>query len=147
MNTKHIILGALVLTSSVVLAWCSAPSSDSSASNTAPTAQNDVVKLASTNYIPYSKSAVEKAEKEGKDVAVFFHGKNCGSCKKLDADIKANAAKIPSDMVIFNADWDANQELAKAYDVPKYHTVSYVDGDKVNNVKGLFSLADVLKNA
>lgn len=66
------------------------------------------------------------AAAEGKKTAVFFHGATCGSCAKLDANIKANSAAIPNDVVVFNADRDENQELAKEYGVDKYHTVSFL---------------------
>jgi thiol-disulfide isomerase/thioredoxin len=82
--------------------------------------------LASTNYLAYSKDAVDTAVAEGKRVAVFFHSKTCGSCAKLDGDIEANEADIPSDVVIFKTDWDDNQDLAQEYKVDKYHTITYV---------------------
>ncbi len=99
----------------------------------------------SSNYRPYDAAAVKLAVSEGKKTAVFFHGATCGSCAKLDADIKANVANIPSDMVVFNADWDKNQALAKEYGVPKYHTVSYVSDKGLDkNVTGLFTLNDLV---
>ena len=65
---------------------------------------------------------------------------------ELDADILANVGNISSDTVVFNADWDTNQELAKEYAVPKYHTVSYLSKDGLEkNITGLFTLADLVK--
>jgi thioredoxin-like negative regulator of GroEL len=106
-----------------------------------------VEKTISSNYELYTEDAVLKAEKEGKDVAVFFHSKSCGSCATLDADIVANASDIDSDVVILKADWDENQDLAAQYGVTGYHTVAYMnDDDSTTNVKGLFTLNDVLSN-
>ena len=107
----------------------------------APQAAAPAAKVA-TNYVPYSESAVKLAASQGKKTAVFFHGATCGSCAKLDANIKENVANIPSDVVVFNADWDDNQDLAADYEVAKYHTVSYLndDGSVAKNVTGLFEL-------
>ena len=98
-----------------------------------------------SNYMPYKLASVEQAVEEGKNVAVFFHGATCGSCAKLDADIKANSAKIPADTVIFNADWDDNQDLAVEYGVDKYHTVTMVTNGK-KNVKGIFDVDGIVGN-
>lgn len=110
----------------------------------APVAEKEAPKLASTNYVPYSATAADKALAEGKDVAVFFHSKTCGSCAKLDANINENLAQIPNDVVILKADWDENQSLADELKVEKYHTVSYLWTNQ--NVKGLFTLDDIVKN-
>lgn len=69
-------------------------------------------KKAVENYKTYSSNKVKVAMAEGKKAAVFFHSKTCGSCAKLDANITANGTDIPSDLVVFKADWDANQKLA-----------------------------------
>jgi proteasome lid subunit RPN8/RPN11 len=79
-----------------------------------------------SGYTEYSAAAVDAATKEGKDVALFFHSKTCGSCAKLDADIVANGASIPSDVAVFKTDRDDNQDLAVKYGVDKYHTVAYM---------------------
>ncbi len=97
-------------------------------------------------YVAFNEAEFKKAQAAGKDVAVFFHSKTCGSCAKLDGDIAANAAKIPSDTMIMKADWDENQDLAAQWGVDKYHTVSVVDGNSVKNVKGLFTLDEVMAN-
>lgn len=77
---------------------------------------------------------------------MFFHSKTCGSCAKLDADIENNAANIPDNVVIMKTDWDDNQDLAKKFNVDKYHTVAFLDGDSSTNVKGLFTLDEVVEN-
>lgn len=77
---------------------------------------------------------------------MFFHSKTCGSCAKLHADIEVNAADIPDDVVIMKTDWDENQDLAKKFNVDKYHTVAFIDGDSSTNVKGLFTLDEVVEN-
>jgi len=81
--------------------------------------------------------------KNGKKVAVFFCGATCGSCAKLDADIKENVANIPENVVVLNADWHDNQDLAAQYNVDTYHTVTMVTNN-AKNVKGLFTLQDLL---
>ncbi len=129
-----------LISSTLVLAWCNSWSNSASAPNPTPV----VEKVAQvTWYQPYKLASVEKAIEEGKKTAVFFHGATCGSCAKLDANIKKNVSKIPWDVAIFNADWDENQDLAVEYGVDKYHTVTMVTNGK-KNVKGLFELDDLL---
>ena len=94
-------------------------------------------------YDTYSPATLASAVEDGKKVAVFFHGATCGSCATLDADIKDNIANIPGDVVVLNADWDDNQELAEEYGVAKYHTVTMVTNDK-KNVGNLFTLDDLV---
>lgn len=120
-----------------ILTWCSAPSGDSAANDTWSA-------VALAWYMDYSDAALAKAESEDKKVAVFFSSKTCGSCGKLDADITANAANIPSDVVIMKADWDASQDLAKKFAVDKYHTVTMLSNWE-KNVKWLFTLDDLVK--
>ncbi len=133
---KILIVAGLAMTS-LTLAACSKPTTNDS------TAQAPSEKLvASSNYINYSAQNVADAQKNGKDVALFFHSKTCGSCAKLDQSISANSKNIPSDLAIFKVDRDENQALAKQYKVDKYHTVRFMDSGE--NVKGLFSLDDIL---
>ncbi len=144
---KHTIsitkIAGLALVSSVSLLLIGCSSGWPSAS--APTPAPQVAKVATSNYMPYSESAVKLAMAEGKKTAVFFHGASCGSCAKLDANIKANQASIPADVAIFNADWDKNQDLAKEFNVAKYHTVSYLnDSGVAKNVWGLFELNNLV---
>jgi len=96
-----------------------------------------------TNYGEYSADAITKAQAEGKDVALFFHSKTCGSCGKLDTALTNGANKLPEDLVVLKTDWDANQAVAKTYKVDKYHTVAFLDGETSQNVKGLFTVEDV----
>jgi len=124
----------------VLLSGCAQPVKNDVATQTPPAAEQ--VKLASTNYIPYSSKAVSDASNNGKDVAIFFHSKSCGSCAKLEKDILANASSIPDDVVILKADRDTSADLADEFDVAGYHTVSYLWQER--NVKGLFTLADLI---
>ena len=103
-----------------------------------------LVSTASAGYTEYSDAAFDQAQKDGKNVAVFFHSKSCGSCAALNNDIVKNSKNIPSDTAIFKADWDKDKNLAAQYDVPKYHTVTYIDGATYTNKNGLFTLADVM---
>lgn len=124
---KSLISAVAIVAISATLIGCG------QSSNTQPTAVNqpastiDVVNAA--NYELYSPSVAQAAMNDGKDIAVFFHSKSCGSCAKLDADIMANAEMIPEDTVILKADWDENQDLAVQYGVDKYHTVAFMNED------------------
>ena len=146
-----LVAGWFALTA-VVLAWCGAPTSQNDTTNsTSSTDTTNVavsdVRLASTNYIPYSADALEEAQADGKKTAVFFHSKTCGSCRKLEENIIENEAKIPEDVVIFKADYFEEEEAVVAYKVDKYHTVTMFDedGEQMKNAKGLFTLEDLIE--
>ena len=145
-NTFAKITGITLLSAiSLILVGCGGGWSTADAVPTPSAQVAKVAPAANSNYIPYSESAVKLAMAEGKKTAVFFHGATCSSCAKLDANIKENLTDIPADVAIFNADWDDNQDLAKEYNVAKYHTVSYLDDSGVaKNVWGLFELDDLV---
>ena len=143
---KSMLTAVAVVAVSATLIGCGAQPTPTATTQPAPTPT--VVEVANaSNYELYSPTVAEAAMNDGKDVAVFFHSKSCGSCATLDADIVANASDIDSDVVILKADWDENQDLAAQYGVTGYHTVAYMnDDDSTTNVKGLFTLNDVLSN-
>ncbi len=144
---KKVILLSTLVAAAAITVWCTQPTNTAQvpANNVVTTNKAPAAQLASTNYVPFSNATVQDAEESGKNMAIFFHSKTCGSCAKLDADIVANAKNIPDDTVILKADWDENQALAKQLKVDKYHTVAFINADGTsNNVKGLFTLDEVM---
>ena len=63
------------------------------------------------------------------DVVLFFRASWCPTCKAVDADIKANLSKIPSDLAILDVNYDNSSELKKKYGVTYQHTFVQVDKD------------------
>ena len=137
----------IALISSAVLMWAVLTGCGGAAPADTPTDGTEkaatVGNVVYAGYEAYSPDALATAQKEWKKTAVFFHSKTCGSCAKLEADIQANIKDMPDDVTVLKADWDENQELAKEHNVEKYHTVVYL-GDAKKNVKGLFTLEDLV---
>ena len=63
------------------------------------------------------------------DVVLFFRASWCPTCRAVDADIKANLSKIPSDLAILDVNYDNSSELKKKYGVTYQHTFVQVDKD------------------
>lgn len=89
-------------------------------------------------YIPYSE-----AELTDDINIIFFAAKWCPSCNTLDQDIQNNLSQIPSNVTIFNADYDQEQDLKVKYGVTIQHTLVQVDqnGNLINKWTGLYSLS------
>lgn len=78
-------------------------------------------------YAMYDASKVAFA-KEGK-VVLFFRASWCPTCRALDADIKANLAMIPKDVLILDVDYDQAAALKKQYGITTQHTLVQVDAE------------------
>lgn len=63
------------------------------------------------------------------DVVLFFRASWCPTCKALDADIRTNLSKIPSNLTILYVDYDNLSDLKKKYGVTYQHTFVQVDKD------------------
>jgi thiol-disulfide isomerase/thioredoxin len=63
------------------------------------------------------------------DVVLFFRASWCPTCRAVDSDIKANLAKIPSDLTILDVDYDNSSSLKQKYGVTYQHTFVQVDKD------------------
>ena len=76
-------------------------------------------------YEVYSPAKIARAETE--DVVLFFKADWCPSCRAVDADIKANLAKIHSGINILEVNFDSSTELRKKYGVTYQHTFVQID--------------------
>jgi thiol-disulfide isomerase/thioredoxin len=96
-------------------------------------------------YQAYSPEKLMMAE-EGK-VVLFFKASWCPTCRALDADLKAKAAMIPSDVTILEVNYDASTDLKKKYGVTNQHTLVQVDaeGDQITKWSGGLTLATVIE--
>jgi len=63
------------------------------------------------------------------DVVLFFRASWCPTCRVVDADIKANLSKIPSDLSILDVNYDTATVLKQKYGVTYQHTFVQVDKD------------------
>lgn len=62
-------------------------------------------------------------------VVLFFRAGWCPTCRALDADIKANISKIPSNLAILDVNYDDSSVLKQKYGVTYQHTFVQVDKD------------------
>lgn len=105
--------------------------------------KNDISKRPG-EYITYDAAKYTHAL-DGK-VVLFFNAKWSKTCKMLDAELKANVAKIPSNLTIMSVDYDKNYALRKQYQVPFEDTYVQIDsnGTMVNRWSGSESLAEIV---
>lgn len=95
-------------------------------------------------YAPYDASKLAMAN-DG-DVVLFFKASWCPSCRTVDADIKANAGKIPASLTLLEVDYDSAAALKTKYGVTSQHTFVQVDqnGTLIKKWSGGATLASVV---
>ncbi|MFC3831322.1 MULTISPECIES: peroxiredoxin family protein [Deinococcus] len=76
-------------------------------------------------YQVYSKAAFDAARTTQR--VLFFHATWCPNCKRADADITKNLAKLPAGIVVFKTDYDRETALKKQYGIAYQHTFVLVD--------------------
>ncbi|MBM3272066.1 thioredoxin family protein [Candidatus Kaiserbacteria bacterium] len=93
------------------------------------------------SYVAYAPERLADAVK-GK-VVLFFRAGWCPTCRSLDKDIRANAAKIPAGVTILDVDYDTATSLKQKYGVTSQHTLVQVDaqGNQIAKWGGSSSLA------
>ncbi len=91
--------------------------------------KKDEVNMAKVgSYEVYAPEKITLASSEH-SVVLFFRAGWCPSCRAIDADIKSNLSKIPSDLTILDVDYDNSSPLKKKYGVTYQHTFVQVDKD------------------
>lgn len=97
-----------------------------------------------SGYLPYSPEKLAYAEKG--NVVLFFRAGWCPTCRTVDADIRANLGKVPSNLVILDVNYDASADLKKKYGVTVQHTFVQVDsnGNLIKKWIGGANLASVV---
>ena len=78
-------------------------------------------------YADYSSDIADEALGK-KPVVLFFTGKDCPNCVKLDADIKENISGFEN-AVILKADFIPESDLAKKFRITEKDTLVFVDKD------------------
>lgn len=86
---------------------------------------DDPMMATSGAYVAYAPERLADAAK-GK-VVLFFRASWCPTCRALDKDIRANAAKIPAGVTILDVDYDTAVSLKQKYGVTTQHTLVQVD--------------------
>ena len=89
--------------------------------------KGDIV-VTSGSYEAYAPEKVALAS-SAHDVVLFFRASWCPTCRAVDADIKANLSKIPSDLAILDVNYDDSSSLKQKYGVTYQHTFVQVDKD------------------
>ena len=84
--------------------------------------------LKAGSYEAYSPDKVAMASSLH-HVVLFFRAGWCPTCRAVDADIKANLAKIPSSLTILDVNYDNSTALKQKYGVTYQHTFVQVDKD------------------
>ena len=117
---------------------------ESEATEEKPAVESNVIMQEAGKYEAYDASKLAFA-KEGKAV-LFFRASWCPTCRALDANIKANAEDIPSDVTIFDVNYDTAGDLKSKYGVISQHTLVQVDesGNQITQWIGSPSLSDLL---
>ena len=91
---------------------------------------------ASSNYIEYSKTALEQNSEKRR--ILFFYANWCPTCRPADAGFRENENKIPEDVVVVRINYNdtdtdnEEKELAKKYAITYQHT--YVQIDQEGNI-------------
>lgn len=94
--------------------------------------KSDDKMTATSRYVEYSKSALEKAASNRR--VLFFYASWCPTCRPADANFKENISKIPEDVTLIRVNYndpEAGQEekdLAKKYGITYQHTYVQIDG-------------------
>jgi len=89
------------------------------------------MKVAQGKYVEYSKAVLDKTVKNRR--VLFFYASWCPICRPADANFKANANKIPEDVMLIRVNYndpDTDQEekdLAKKYAITYQHTFVQID--------------------
>ncbi|WP_161880934.1 thioredoxin family protein [Deinococcus alpinitundrae] len=78
-----------------------------------------------SGYEPYTQAAFDAAA--GQQRVLFFHATWCPNCKAANADITANLATLPKNIVIFKTDYDREVALKKKYGITAQHTFVLVN--------------------
>ena len=81
--------------------------------------------MVSGSYEAYAPEKIAKASSG--DVVLFFRASWCPTCRAVDADIKTNLSKIPSDLTILAVNYDDSASLKQKYGVTYQHTFVQVD--------------------
>ena len=84
--------------------------------------------MKSGSYETYAPEKVTLASSTH-DVVLFFRASWCPTCRAVDADIKANLSKIPSNLTILDVNYDEAFSLKQKYGVTYQHTFVQVDKD------------------
>lgn len=82
-----------------------------------------------TTVATYAPGCPERYASLGKKTVLFFRAYWCGACADAAANIAAEAASGPDDLVVLEVDYDDSASLKRRYGVTLQHTFVQVDGE------------------
>jgi len=117
-------------------------SSSSSNNSSTKTSENESKK---GEYTVYSSEKLASSDKQ--NLVIFFNASWCPTCKIANNNINSDLESIPSDLAIFNADYDKETELKKKYGVTYQHTFVKVDknGVLIKKASGLNKVEEIVE--
>jgi thioredoxin 1 len=95
------------------------------AGRTAQTSTQTSDAMMGKSYVDYTKETFDRAATQKR--VLFFKASWCPTCRSADKDFMANLKKIPTDVMIFKADYDTETALKTKYNVARQHTFVFVD--------------------
>lgn len=141
---------SLLLFPLILLSACTTPTSNATPTPspvppTSPAQQavgSEPIQEGNGKYVDYTQSELQSASG---DVVLFFYAPWCPSCRQHDANLKADAANIPSDLTILRVDFDSETALRQKYGVTMQHTLVQVDrnGKELKKWNSLYTEYDL----
>lgn len=95
--------------------------------------KDDAAMAKQGSYITLADYSKDPAAYTDDTKVYYFHASWCPSCKAIDEEINADAAKIPAGVVLIQTDFDTETKLRQKYGVTYQHTFVQVDnnGNKI----------------
>ncbi len=101
------------------------------------------------HYQKYTKQKFDDAIASGKQVAMFFHLKSCPLCHGMRDIINDGIADgdIPSDVRIYEVDFEDSDEFKQAYNVKGQTTFVFFDseGNDIETTRSIFGIDQLLE--
>ncbi len=81
----------------------------------------------SSRYRPYAQSGFNQEANRRR--ILFFHAPWCPTCRATHLELSENSSRIPEDVVIFQTDYDSEDELKRKHNITYQHTFVQVDSE------------------
>ena len=88
-----------------------------------PTNESTIAAKDGARYVPYTKSAFEKAVNTRR--VLFFYASWCPTCRPADADFSAKQDTFPSDLTVIRVNYNDPDTDSEEKSLAKKHAVTY----------------------